>query len=50
MIKLVPKRGQRGQRLVCIFLLGTVLFNFPLLALFNVGGSVFGIPVLFAYL
>ena len=50
MIKLVPKRGQRGQRLVCIFLLGAVLFNFPLLALFNVGGSVFGIPVLFAYL
>ena len=50
MIKLVPKRGQRGQRLVCIFLLGVVLFNFPLLALFNVGGSVFGIPVLFAYL
>ena len=50
MIKLVPKRGQRGQRLVCIFLLGVVLFNFPLLALFNVGGSVFGVPVLFAYL
>jgi hypothetical protein len=43
-------RGKRGQRLVGIFLLGLVLFNFPLLALFNVGTAVFGIPVLFAYL
>ena len=45
-----PKRGIRGQRLICIFLLGVVLFNFPILALFNVGASLFGIPVLFAYL
>ena len=44
------KRGIRGQRLVCIFLLGVVLFNFPILALFNVGANLFGIPVLFAYL
>lgn len=50
MTKPIPKRGLRGQRLACIFLLGVVLFNFPLLALFNVGGSIFGIPVLFAYL
>jgi len=26
------------------------LFNFPILALFNVGATVFGIPLLFAYL
>ena len=45
-----PKRGIRGQRLICIFLLGVVLFNFPILALFNVGATLFGIPVLFAYL
>lgn len=44
------RRGGRGQRLVCIFLLGVVLFNFPLLAAFNVSATVFGIPVLFAYL
>jgi hypothetical protein len=44
------KRGARGQRLIGIFLLGLVLFNFPILALFNVGSTVFGIPVLFAYL
>ena len=45
-----PKRGIRGQRLVCVFLLGVVLFNFPILALFNVGSTLFGIPILFAYL
>ena len=44
------KRGIRGQRLICIFLLGVVLFNFPMLAIFNVGATLFGIPVLFAYL
>ena len=27
-----------------------VLFNFPVLALFNVAGTVFGVPVLYAYL
>ena len=50
MLKSDPKRGIRGQRLICIFLLGTVLFNFPILALFNVSATLFGIPVLFAYL
>ena len=50
MLKSDPKRGIRGQRLICIFLLGAVLFNFPILALFNVSATLFGIPVLFAYL
>jgi hypothetical protein len=27
-----------------------VLFNFPILALFNVPGAVFGVPVLYAYI
>ena len=35
--------------MVCIFLLGVVLFNFPILAAFNVSATVFGIPGLFAY-
>jgi hypothetical protein len=39
-----------AQRLVALFLLGCLLFNFPLLALFNRGGEVFGIPLLYAYL
>jgi hypothetical protein len=38
-----------AQRLVALFLLGCLLFNFPFLALFNRTGEVFGIPILYAY-
>ncbi len=38
------------QRLAAIFLLGCLLFNYPLLALFNKTAAVFGIPVLYAYI
>ena len=43
-------RAIQAQRLVALFVLGCLLFSFPLLALFNTGGTVFGIPVLYAYL
>ena len=43
-------RAVRAQRLVALFLLGWLLFSYPLLALFNTGGSVLGIPVLYAWL
>ena len=43
-------RANRAQRLVALFLLGCLLFSFPLLSIFNSGGTVFGIPVLYAYL
>ena len=39
----------RSQRLVALCLLGILLFSYPLLAVFNVQGTVFGIPVLYAY-
>jgi predicted permease len=39
-----------AQRLVALFLLGCLLFNFPLLALFNRSSEVFGIPLLYAYI
>jgi hypothetical protein len=39
----------RGQRLAALALLGLLLFNYPLLAVFNVPGTLFGIPVLYAY-
>ena len=39
-----------GQRLVAVFLLGCVLFNYPLIALFNKPGEVFDIPLLYFYL
>jgi hypothetical protein len=43
-------RAPLGPRLVCVFLLGTLLFSFPLLSLFNRVDTVFGVPILFAYL
>lgn len=43
-----PER--KGQRLAALCMLGALLFNFPVLALFNVPGSVFGIPLLYAYI
>ena len=39
-----------GRRLVGLFLLGMLLFNFPLLHLFNRPVVVLGIPVLYLYL
>ena len=39
----------RGYRLVGIFLLGFVLFNYPLLSLFNLPRQIGGVPVLYAY-
>ena len=41
---------RRAQRLVALCMLGWVLFNYPVLAVFNVSGSILGIPVLYAYL
>jgi len=40
----------KTQRLVALFLLGVVLFNYPLLALFNRASETFGIPVLYVYI
>jgi len=39
-----------GGRLVGLFLLGMVIFNFPFLCLFNRPMLVLGIPVLYLYL
>ena len=46
----MAKPSRRGERLIGLFLLGCLLFNFPLLALFNVQATVFGIPMLYTYL
>ena len=40
----------KGQRMVALCMLGCVLFNFPILALFNVPGTLLGVPVLYAYI
>jgi hypothetical protein len=46
----MPKSSRKGQRLFGLFLLGCLLFNYPLVALFNSRATVFGIPLLYAYL
>jgi hypothetical protein len=39
----------KRQRLAALFLLGCLLFNYPLLSLFARQGEIFGIPLLYAY-
>jgi len=41
---------RKGPRMIALCMLGCVLFNFPILALFNVPGALFGVPLLYAYL
>lgn len=45
----MTRATQKSQRLVGLFLLGLLLFNYPLLALFNGAAEAFGIPLLYAY-
>ena len=40
----------KGQRFVALCMLGILLFNYPVLALFNVAGALFGVPLLYAYM
>jgi hypothetical protein len=39
-----------STRLAAVFLLGLLLFNYPLLALFGRPGDVAGVPLIYAYL
>lgn len=40
----------KGPRFVALCMLGLLLFNYPILALFNVPDTLFGVPVLYAYI
>lgn len=40
----------KGQRFVALCMFGLLLFNYPILALFNFSGTVFGVPALYAYI
>ncbi len=46
---MTPKSIKR-KRLTGLFLLGFLLFNFPIISIFNVPSFVFKIPVLFIYI
>jgi hypothetical protein len=39
----------KGQHFIALCMFGMLLFNYPILALFNVPGTLFGVPVLYAY-
>jgi hypothetical protein len=39
----------KGDRLVALFFLGALLFNYPILSIFNRATLVFGIPRLYLY-
>lgn len=40
----------KGQRLAALCMLGILLFNYPMLAVFNVAATIFGVPVLYVYI
>ena len=40
----------RNERLVALLLFGLLLFNYPLLAMFNAPDQILGIPKLYLYL
>lgn len=46
----MQRRHLFGQRLTAVFLLGCVLFNYPLLAVFQQAGLWGDIPAVFAWL
>lgn len=41
---------RKGPRMIALCMLGCVLFNFPILALFNVPDRLLGVPMLYAYI
>ena len=45
----MPQNTDKNKRLVSLFLLGAVFFNYPLLSLFNHQSYVLGFPILYLY-
>jgi hypothetical protein len=43
------KPNLRTYRIVALFLLASLLFNYPVISLFNVGMVVAGVPLLYVY-
>ena len=46
----MPKSSRKAPRLVGLFLLGCLAFNYPMLAVASARATLFGVPVLYAYL
>jgi len=46
----MPGDSRRGQQLIALFCLGSLLLSFPIVAVFNHSTPVAGIPLLVLYL
>ncbi len=46
----MTRESKLNKRLVALFLLGCVLFNYPILSLFNYEIPIFGLPLLLVYI
>ncbi len=46
----MPQNSDKNKRLVSLFLLGAVFFNYPLLFIFNHKSYVLGFPILYLYI
>jgi hypothetical protein len=46
----VARDEAKGQRLVALFILGCLLFNYPVLSLFNLPADALGVPLLYVFI
>ncbi|MBL8444381.1 MAG: hypothetical protein JNK52_10080 [Zoogloeaceae bacterium] len=44
------RRGLSSQRLIAVFMTSAMLFNYPIISLFDGSEPVFGMPPIFLYL
>jgi len=44
------RRSVTTERLIALFLLGLLLFNYPVLAVFNRAAEISGIPLVYVYI
>jgi acetyl-CoA synthetase len=49
-VDVTQQSAAKQQRLIALFVFGCLLFNYPVLSLFNVPAEVFGVPLLYAYI
>jgi len=46
----MDSKNRKSMQLVGVFFLGCVLFNYPILQLFNIDALVMGLPLFYIYL
>jgi hypothetical protein len=46
----MTRESKLNKRLITLFLFGCVLFNYPILSLFNLEIPIFGLPLLLVYI